>query len=230
MSSVYMAIGAHIGDVELTSGLVLADLALKGHKIITVALTAGERGNPPHMDVETYRKQKINEAKTFASLLNGEAIVFDYNDGELPNNEKVRFEVAELIRKYKPTLIFTHWKESMHIDHKKCSEIVQDATFYAGIDMGNKIKGERHFSPIYFSENWEDSEGFVPYIYIPCSEEAYELWKKALQTHWFVTNSKSFKYYDYYTHLAFVRGALARKTYAQAFAVLEYQKKIVREL
>lgn len=53
MSSVYMAIGAHIGDVELTSGLVLADLALKGHKIITVALTAGERGNPPHMDVET---------------------------------------------------------------------------------------------------------------------------------------------------------------------------------
>ena len=39
----FMAIGAHIGDVELTSGLVLANQALKGDKIITVALTAGER-------------------------------------------------------------------------------------------------------------------------------------------------------------------------------------------
>ena len=40
-----MAIGGHIGDMELTCGGVLATMALKGCKIITVALTAGERGN-----------------------------------------------------------------------------------------------------------------------------------------------------------------------------------------
>lgn len=230
MSKVYMAIGAHIGDAELTSGCVLATQSLKGDKIITVALTAGERGNPPGITVEEYRKQKISEAENFAKMLNGEAIVLDYHDGELPDTLEVRLEVARLIRKYKPTMIFTHWINSMHKDHSLTSKIVQDAQFYAGIDMGNAIDGDRHYAPVYFSENWEDSEGFVPYVYIPCSEEGYELWKEAISKHWFIMNSKSFKYYDYYTHLTYVRGALCRSKHAQCFAVLDYQKKIINNL
>lgn len=230
MAKVFMAIGAHIGDAELTAGCVLATQALKGDKIITVALTAGERGNPPHLSVAEYRVQKVNEAKEFAKMLNGEAIVLDYEDGLLPDNEKVRFEVASLIRKYKPNMIFTHWVNSMHKDHRLTSKIVQDAQFFAGLDMGDKLEGERHFAPIYFAENWEDADDFKPYVYIPCSEEGFELWKKAMQKHWFIMNSKSFKYYDYYTHLTYVRGALARTKHAQAFAVFDYQKKIINNL
>ncbi|MNE48070.1 hypothetical protein D3C80_1425110 [compost metagenome] len=41
----------------------------------------------------------------------------------------------------------------------------------------------------------------------------------ALSKHWFVTNSKSFKYMDYYKALAVVRGCEARKSYAEAFMV-----------
>lgn len=227
MSQVFMAIGAHVGDCELTSGLVLANQALKGDKIVTVALTGGERGNPPGLSVKEYRVQKVREAKDFANMLNGEAIVLDYVDGELPNDQKVRFEVAEIIRKYKPKMIFTHWEKSMHKDHITTSKIVQDASFFAGIDMGDDIKGERHFAPIYFSENWEDADDFKPYLYIPCSQEAYNLWKEAISKHWFIMNSKSFKYFDYYTNLAVVRGSLARASYAQCFGVFEYQKKII---
>ena len=62
---VIMAIGGHIGDAELTCGGVLATASLRGDHIVTVALTGGERGNPPHMTVEEYRKQKIQEAETF---------------------------------------------------------------------------------------------------------------------------------------------------------------------
>lgn len=228
MADVYMAIGAHVGDAELTAGLVLANQALKGDKIITVALTGGERGNPPNLTVKEYRKQKEAEAKTFAEMLGGKAIVLDYVDGELPNNQEIRLEVAALIRKYRPKMIFTHWEKSMHKDHITTSKIVTDAQFFAGIDMGDKVEGKRHYAPIYFSENWEDADDFKPYIYITCSKEAYDLWKKAMAKHWFIMNSKSFRYFDYYTHLAVVRGALARSDYAQAFAVYEYQKKVVR--
>ncbi|HHT55799.1 MAG TPA: PIG-L family deacetylase [Acholeplasma sp.] len=227
MNNVFMAIGAHIGDVELTSGLVLANQALKGDKIITVALTAGERGNPPHLTVSEYRMQKVKEAKEFAEALKGEAIIFDYKDGELPNDEKVRLEVANLIRKYKPKMIFTHWQNSMHKDHITTSKIVVDASFFAGIDMGDKLVGDRHYAPVYFAENWEDADDFKPYLYIPCSEEAFKLWSDAISKHWFIMNSKSFKYYDYYTHLSYVRGALARTTHAQCFAVFDYQKKVI---
>src|SRR5690625_30434 len=127
MKHTYMAIGAHIGDCELQNGLTLSTLALKGHKIITVALTKGERGNPKGVSVEDYSVQKEKEANEFANMLNGEAIVLNYRDGEIPDNDKIRLEVAELIRKYKPKTIFTHWKNSMHKDHSLTSKIVTDA-------------------------------------------------------------------------------------------------------
>ena len=34
---VIMAIGGHVGDMELTAGGVLATMALKGYKIVTAA-------------------------------------------------------------------------------------------------------------------------------------------------------------------------------------------------
>ena len=59
---VIMAIGGHIGDAELTAGGVLATEALKGNKIVTVALTGGERGCPAGVDMGDYLKQKKEEA------------------------------------------------------------------------------------------------------------------------------------------------------------------------
>ncbi len=225
---VIMAIGGHIGDAELTSGGVLASMALQGHKIITVALTGGERGNPPHMTVAEYREQKIREANEFASMLGGEAIVFDYADGELPDNDEVRFALCDLIRKYKPNVLLTHWKYSMHKDHMLTHRIVKDAQFFAGLP-GIERELPHHFAGgPYYAENWEDATEFVPYVYVEVTEEGFELWKKAIQTHWFTVNSKDFKFMDYYSHLMAVRGHLARKKYAQAFTVDEESKKIIR--
>lgn len=225
MSKTFLAIGGHVGDMELTAGLILATESLKGNKIVTIALTGGERGNPKGMSVEEYRLQKEKEASEFARMLKGDAIVFEYPDGELPVNDEVKFRIANLIRKYKPSAIFTHWKNSMHKDHRNTYLNVIDAAFYAGIDMGDKVEGERHYAPIYYCENWEDRDGFVPYIYID-GTEGYDLWCKAIQKHWFIMNSPSFKYYDYYTHLSFVRGALNKTKNAAAFAVEDYQKFI----
>lgn len=213
-----MAIGAHIGDMELTAGGVLAKHSVLGDRITTVALTAGEKGNPPSMSVEEYRKQKVEEADTFAQMLGGEAIVLDYKDGELPDNDKVRYEVCDIIRKYKPNILITHWKNSMHKDHALTHRIVLDAQFYAGVP-GFIRENPAHFAAgPYFAENWEDNYDFKPYTYVDITE-GYELWKKAVSTHWFVTNSKSFKYLEYYDALSRVRGAECRRERAEAFAV-----------
>ena len=84
MGKTILAIGGHIGDMELTAGGLMATNALNGGKNITLALTAGERGNPAHLSVLEYRRQKINEAKAYMDLMNGEALVLKYADGELP--------------------------------------------------------------------------------------------------------------------------------------------------
>lgn len=224
---VIMAIGGHVGDAELTSGGVLATLSLKGYLVVTVALTGGERGNPPHMTVEEYRKQKVREAEEFAAMLGGEAVVLPYVDGELPDSDKVRMELCDIIRRYKPCALLTHWKYSMHKDHEATHRIVKDAWFLAGLP-GLERENPAHFAKgPYYAENWEDSPEFQKYIYMEVTPEGFELWKKAIVTHWFTVNSKSFPYRDYYEHLMRVNGCLARKEYAQAFDIDADQKKMV---
>lgn len=224
---VIMAIGGHVGDAELTSGGVLATLSLKGYRVVTVAMTGGERGNPPHRKVEEYRIQKIREAEEFAAMLGGEAVVLPYVDGELPDHDQVRMELCDIIRRYKPCALLTHWKCSMHKDHEATHRIVKDAQFLAGLP-GLEREYPAHFSKgPYYAENWEDSPEFQKYVYIEVTAEGFELWKKAIVTHWFTVNSTSFPYKEYYEHLMRVNGCLARKEYAQAFDLDAEQKKIV---
>lgn len=227
MEKTIMAIGGHVGDAELTCGGVLATYALKGYKIVTVALTGGERGNPPNLSVAQYRKQKEEEAIRFAHILGGEAVIFPYVDGELPDTEDVRMKVCDLIRCYKPEALMTHWKYSMHKDHELTHKIVKDAHFFAGL-ASLKREFPAHFSKgPYYAQNWEDAAFFVPYVYMDVSVEGFELWKKAIKEHWFAVNSKSFHYMEYYTHLMRCNGCLARTDYAESFMVNEEDKKIV---
>ena len=224
-----MAIGGHIGDAELTSGGTLATHALKGWKIVTVALTAGERGNPPHLSVPAYREQKVAEAKGFAEKLGGMAEVLPYVDGELPDDEGVRFEVADLIRKHRPKVLLTHWKQSIHKDHEACYRIVKDAQFYAGLASIERELPAHYAGGPYYAENWEDPTDFIPYTYVEVSAEGFALWQEAIRLHWFAVHSPSFRYVEYYEHLMKTNGLLIRKSYAEAFAVDEEKKRLVLE-
>ena len=47
-----LAIGGHVGDMELTCGGILATCAAAGGHIATLALTAGEKGVPAGQTAE----------------------------------------------------------------------------------------------------------------------------------------------------------------------------------
>ncbi len=215
---VILAVGGHIGDMELTAGGVLATMALKGHKIVTVALTGGERGCPPHLTVPDYLKQKKEEARIFAEMLGGESVVFDYPDCELPVNMEVGLQLCDVIRKYRADVMLTHWKGSIHKDHIATHQIAKDAQQYAGL---SSIESEypAKFASLYYCENWEDPYDYIPHTYMEVSDEGFELWEKAISHHWFAVNSKDFKYKEYYTHLMRVRGIEMRKKRAQTFMI-----------
>jgi LmbE family N-acetylglucosaminyl deacetylase len=223
-----LAIGGHVGDMELTAGGVLASHSLKGDRIVTLALTAGERGVPAGRDVMQYREQKVNEAEAFAEMLGGEAIVFDIPDGELPDNEEMRFKVCDVIRQVRPNVIITHFKNSMHKDHITTHRIVNDARFFASLGPIKRENPSFFASKLYYAENWEDAVDYKPYIYVDFSEDAYDLWIKAVSLHWFVTGSKSFPYLEYYKHLVRVRGIEARKQYAQTFMIPEENMRVLQ--
>lgn len=225
---VLMAIGGHVGDAELTSGGVLATASLRGDKIVTVALTGGERGAPPHISVADYRRQKEDEARAFAEMLGGEAVVFPYVDGELPETDEVKLQLCDVIRQYRPDVLLTHWKNSMHKDHMATHRIVKDAQFFAGLPTMERALPAHYAAGPYYAENWEDAEDFVPYTYVEVTPEGFELWYKAISTHWFAVNSPSFHYREYYATLMKLRGFLCRKEYAEAFTIEKIDQKIIQ--
>ena len=223
-----LTIGAHIGDMELTAGGLMAETVVRGGRAVTLALTAGEKGVPAGADAAAYRKQKITEAQAFMKELDGEAIVLDHPDGQLPDDDTVRFEVCDIIRAVKPDIIVTHHQNSMHKDHIACHRIVTDAWFYAAIE-GFKRDLPRHFAPhLYFAENWEDAQDFKPYIYADITE-GYDLWFRAIDHHRFTIESKSFAYKEYYAHLKRLRGIEGRTGYCECFMIPPEQMRIIRK-
>lgn len=228
-----MAIGAHIGDAELTCGKTLATHSLQGDKITTVAVTAGERGAPPDQDFETFKAYNIQCATAFAQALGGNFHYLGYPDGEAPDNEDLRLKICDLIRREKPTVVLTHWHGTMHKDHRITSHAVEDAIYYAalrGFDRfdtdGNKLDPHWARGP-YFAENWEDEAGFEPYIFNDVSA-GYDLWYEKIQGLWLTNNSPWFKYRDFYDALSRQRGIRIHKERAECFAVTPHTKRVIQ--
>jgi LmbE family N-acetylglucosaminyl deacetylase len=220
-----LAIGAHAGDAELTSGLLLARQRMRGDRIVILHLTLGEGGNPRLLP-EAYGAQKRREALAVGAALGAEVIIAPYRDGELPNDDAARRYVADVIRRVKPTYVVTHWRESLHKDHATAHALVRDAVLLASLPgIVTENPPHRGIRGVWYAENWEDADGFRPFVYVDVTG-ALERWRDAVRQYEFVGGSiSSFRYLDYYTALATVRGAEARKTHAVAFDVESYAKR-----
>ncbi|RYL94482.1 PIG-L deacetylase family protein [Sporolactobacillus sp. THM19-2] len=210
-----LIVGAHCGDGELQAGAIANKYAKAGYHVTFLHLTAGEKGNPPGMSVEEYRKQKIEESEACAKVLGADSMTLDYRDAELTFSDEIITRIAKCFRKLKPALVITHWVNSMHPDHALCPRLVNHAWLKAalpGFDLDglppHGMKGYLH------SENWEDMEGYVPDIFIDVSDE-FNTYLEALSKYWFIMHSKDFRYYDYYKALGTIRGCRIKKQYAQ---------------
>jgi len=222
-----LAIGAHAGDMELTTGMLLLKQHQLGDRVVFLHLTLGEGGNPK-LAPDAYGAQKRREAMAAATLLGAEVIFGPYRDGELPNTDETRRYVADVIRQVKPTLVFTHWRESLHRDHATTSAVVKDAVLLASLEgVRTAHPAHRGVRSVWYAENWEDGEGFRPYIFVDVTGTIPK-WREAVSSYEFVRGGiSSFAYLDYYSSLATVRGALARKGQAVAFDVDPEGKRIV---
>jgi LmbE family N-acetylglucosaminyl deacetylase len=222
-----LAVGAHAGDAELTSGLLLARQRMRGDRIVILHLTLGEGGNAK-LSPEAYGAQKRREALAVSEKLGAEVIFAPYRDGELPNDDAARRYVADVIRRVKPTYVLTHWRESLHKDHAAAHAVVRDAVLLASLaGVVTDNPPHRGIRGVWYTENWEDADGFRPYVYVDVTG-ALDRWREAVAQYEFVRGaSGGFRYLEYYTALATVRGAEARKTHAVAFDVESYAKRRV---
>lgn len=217
MSRTVLAIGGHIGDMDLTAGPTLAKQVLQGDRAIILACTYGERGHP-RMSPADYRAQKIAEGERFAADIGAEFRTLDYSDGFLPDTDDAAEQIADIIRTEEPEIIITHWKHSIHRDHERTQLLAERARFLAGLPLDHPL-GRHGVRQLLYAENWEDTDGFQPELYVPIPDEAYRIWRSAISNQAFARGETyGFRYIDYYTALMTVRGCLARRERACAFA------------
>lgn len=214
-----LAIGGHAGDMDLTAGAVMAKYIEEGHQATFLHLTPGEKGHPK-MSPEEYAKQKIEEAYQFADIIGANVRFLDYKDAELPVNDEVKYEVADIIREVKPDILITHWEKSIHKDHTNTKLIVDDAQFYAGLKTIERDLPAHYAHSVYYADNWEDPYDYQPEVFIDIPEDTFEKWVKAMNVYAYARGETyGFPFIEYYKALTVVRGAPAGFKRAQAFAV-----------
>jgi len=203
-----MVIGAHAGDAENMAGALVLKHTRAGHRAVILHMTLGEAGHPT-LPPEEYAAQRQHEVQESARLMGAKGIWLNYHDGELPMNDEIKFQVCDLIRQEKPTLILTHWKGSIHKDHAATHAIVQDAVFYAALPSIRRELPAHRVRGVYYPENWEDMDGWRADLFIDTSE-VWDAYLDVLRSHELMRGGvSSFRYLEYYDALGTIRGCLS---------------------
>ncbi|MCB8933256.1 MAG: PIG-L family deacetylase [Fimbriimonadaceae bacterium] len=213
-----LAIGAHMGD-EVAWGAALAAHARQGLSIGLLHLTPGEKGHPT-LPPEAYAAQKREEAAACAARLGASIWALDHRDGELRDDDALKFEVADVLREARPKAVVTHWAGSMHKDHAAAHRLLADAIFYAALPGFQRALPPTPGPRVFYGENWEDLEGYEPEVFVELLDEDLERWEEAMRSYALFRGGVSkFEYLDYYRALARARGCETGFRYAATFAV-----------
>lgn len=221
-----MVIAAHPGDAFFAMGLPVALGAQRGGQCVFLSLSLGEKGSstiPP----ARYGKMQQEAAERAASMLKARASFFTYPDGEVPASEEAKFAVCDRIREFKPDIVVTHWRESMHKDHTACYQVVKDAIFYAALPAFARKLPAHGVSKLFFADNWEDARGFEADTYLDVTS-IFDRWAEACAVFPMWRGETGFRYNDYYRSRAVDCGCLSGSKYA--VALMSPPEQLVRHL
>jgi bacillithiol biosynthesis deacetylase BshB1 len=132
-----LAVGAHPDDVELSCGGTLALLAGQGHRTGILHLTRGERGT--RGTAEERRKEAEEAARALGAA---ELDFLDCGDGAFRTGEAEEDALIEKLRAWRPELILGPSPSDRHPDHARSYQLIQSASFYAGLKNRRPEAGE----------------------------------------------------------------------------------------
>src|SRR5712691_3173067 len=168
-----LALGAHPDDIEIGCGGTI------------LRLLAERRGLEVLWVVFSSTPERAAEARASAgAFLEGvptaRVVVRDYRDGFLPySGAAVKDEFEALKREFSPDLVFTHYRDDRHQDHRLISELTWN-TF------------RNHLILEYEIPKWDGDFG-TPNVFVPLSEaecrgkirHILELFKTQSEKPWF---------------------------------------------
>ena len=181
-----LALGAHCDDIEIGCGATLLNLLNQNSdiEITWVVFSSNDK-----------RKLEATEgARLFSDKANSlDLRIFDFKDGFLPyQGENVKETFESLKKEVNPDLIFTHYRNDLHQDHRLVSEMTWN-TF------------RNHMILEYEIPKWDGDLG-APNSFFHLDEETCEAKIKYLQQAYNSQQDKAWFTDDLFRSLMRIRG------------------------
>ncbi len=189
-----MVIAAHIGDFVWRCGGTIAKYTKAGATVHLVVLSYGMRGESnaywkqPDATLEDGKQKRHDEGMKAAKVLGvSDVTVLDYDDYPIELTQQRMEDIAVLVRKFNPDLIFTHDSrmDPYNQDHTSLGTAVYEITSMAAA-KGAELQGYPSVprALVYgFEPHVSEASSFSPDIYVditesqPTKEEAMKMYE-----------------------------------------------------
>ena len=148
---------AHADDIELACGGTIVNMIRAGRRAGIVDLTRGEMGTRGAPEV------RLRESRAAAKVLGATfREQLDFGDGGLRTGREEELQIIEIVRRWRPQIVFAPWPDERHPDHARAGRLIPEATFYAGLRK-LKTRGEAHRpqAVVYYLQNYLPPLSFV---------------------------------------------------------------------
>jgi len=149
----------------------MAKYVALGHKVKLVSLTNGDAGHY-NMGGGALAQRRTKEAARAGAVIGAEYVVLDNHDGELMPTLEVRKQVIQLIREFKPDLVFTPRPDDYHPDHRNTGLVIRDAAYM--VTVPNVVASVPHLSKnpifVYTYDHFTKPTPFVPDVVVGIDE------------------------------------------------------------
>jgi LmbE family N-acetylglucosaminyl deacetylase len=156
-----LSLGAHPDDAEFLCAGTLALLRREGWQIHIATMAPGDCGTVQYSREEISRIRK-REAAQSAALLEGSYHCLESGDIFILYDRPSILNAIELVRKVKPTIVFTTSPTDYMVDHEMASKLAKTACFACGV-VNVETPGAEPFEPVpylYYMDPVEHKDNF----------------------------------------------------------------------
>ncbi len=123
-----LVFAAHPDDAEISMGGTIVKLIKESFSVGIIDFSRGELGSRGSKEIRDEESRKASEVLKISLREN-----LNLPDGALEVNKISVGKTVEIIRKYRPKIIFAPYFNDRHPDHIAASKIVKSAFFFSGV-------------------------------------------------------------------------------------------------
>jgi len=213
-----LVISAHPDDAEISAAGTIIKSVEAGKIVALVDLTKGERGTRGSAELRMVEAQNASRIMGTHFREN-----LEFADCFFTDTEENKLSVIDVIRKYRPEIVFTNSLRDRHPDHARAAKLVADCCFYAGLPkIETSHAAWRPRSVYHFNQDYYNKPDFVVDISQHMEKKIEAL--KAFSSQFFDPNSQEprtpisgAEFFDFIKGRAMDFGRFAGYQYGEGF-------------